>query len=66
MMVLSIVWIKMILVLVHTIFMVEFVHLIYIDKNKNDETINMVIPMKTPVVISTSRKREKTIPTPRI
>ena len=43
MMVISIVWIKMILVLVHTIFMVEFVHLIYIDKDKNDETINRTL-----------------------
>jgi len=28
---------KMVPIFVYTIFMVEFVHLIYIDKNKNDE-----------------------------
>jgi len=27
-------------VFVHSVFMIEFVHLIYIDKNKNDEAKN--------------------------
>ena len=38
--VISVIGRKMIPVLVHTIFMVEFIHLIDIDKNKDDETKN--------------------------
>jgi hypothetical protein len=41
--IISVVWRKLIPVLVHTEFMIEPVHLIDIDKDKNDETKNRTL-----------------------